>query len=362
VLNRLQADSGNAAAEGNSEPGEIVLPSAVYPVWLVGYALALLLTTTGALLWLCRFGRVRRPIWIVWTLASLVSASFLLIDLSQRFSGPVDGASALLVQLFLVTAFGVSCSLVVWRGLRFADGAASRPQGRISLTLLAVNLAASILVSQRFYGDLEAAELPEVVMGHGWSPQRVEHHLGLTDHNNSIRLYVPSDVTIDEATHQRILDPFRERVIATEQSRGEYNCHGWVFTDGKYILAGNDVERILADNGYREVEHPASGDLIVYRDYSGGIVHTGLVRAADDRGLVLIESKWGLEGRYLHQPQDQIYGQTYTYYHSHRAGHLLKIGDSAQAPHGSAAVACSEEPAVAENCDPGDLVLFAECE
>ena len=31
------------------------------------------------------------------------------------------------------------------------------------------------------------------------------------------------------------------------------NCHGWVFTGGRFWVSGEDVPRILEDNGYRRV-------------------------------------------------------------------------------------------------------------
>ncbi|MFN0019971.1 MAG: hypothetical protein ACKVP0_17065 [Pirellulaceae bacterium] len=100
------------------------------------------------------------------------------------------------------------------------------------------------------------------------------------------------------------------------------NCHGWVFTGGKHLLWRDGVARILEDNGYRKCEDPRPGDLIVYRDDRGEILHTGLVRAGLFGGM-LIESKWGLEGRFVHDPKQQPYGNRYSYYRSARQGHAL---------------------------------------
>jgi hypothetical protein len=92
------------------------------------------------------------------------------------------------------------------------------------------------------------------------------------------------------------------------------NCHGWVFTGGQYLLTSQCVETILADNEYQVVAQPRPGDVIVYRDAFDLILHSGLVRLALDDGLVLIESKWGLDARYLHLPEDQGYSQWFKYY------------------------------------------------
>lgn len=112
---------------------------------------------------------------------------------------------------------------------------------------------------------------------------------------------------------------FDDQRIERAPSDSRSNCHGWVFTGGHYLLKGNGVEMILADNDYRLVEQPQPGDVIVYRDIVNLIVHSGLVRAAFPDGLVLVESKWGLEGRYLHRPEDQDYSGSFTYYRSPRS-------------------------------------------
>ena len=48
------------------------------------------------------------------------------------------------------------------------------------------------------------------------------------------------------------------------------------------------------------------------------------VKAAGPGG-VLIESKWGFLGRFLHEPKNQCYSQDFAYYRSPRQGHLLRI-------------------------------------
>jgi hypothetical protein len=87
---------------------------------------------------------------------------------------------------------------------------------------------------------------------------------------------------------------------------------------------------ILEDNGYEVVESPQVGDVVVYRDKTGAIIHTGLVRTLED-GQVWIESKWGIRNRFIHRPQalPLVIG----YYRTSRnpewlrirASHLVKI-------------------------------------
>src|SRR5262249_55569883 len=79
---------------------------------------------------------------------------------------------------------------------------------------------------------------------------------------------------------------------------------------------------ILADNGYHVVAQPQVGDVITYRDVHGKVTHSGVVRVVE-HGVILIESKWGHLGCYLHRPEDQPYGDRFTYHRSARKGHVL---------------------------------------
>jgi hypothetical protein len=152
----------------------------------------------------------------------------------------------------------------------------------------------------------------------------------VTDAGNPLPLFAP-DIAADRADH---LDeegflrkqPLRQGVIRTAGPTLAYNCHGWVFVGGRHWLRGREVEQVLRDNDYRRVSQPGPGDVAVYRDDSGAVVHSGLVRTVTAEGLVLVESKWGGRGRYLHPPDDHCYGDVAcTYYRSPRQGHLLAL-------------------------------------
>ena len=81
--------------------------------------------------------------------------------------------------------------------------------------------------------------------------------------------------------------------------------------------------RILHDNGYETVSVPQAGDLAIYHDARGRLVHSSVVRAVSPDGLVMVESKWSFMGRYLHRVQDYCFATSWTYQHSRRTGHLL---------------------------------------
>jgi len=118
------------------------------------------------------------------------------------------------------------------------------------------------------------------------------------------------------------------QLLRTAPPDGKSNCHGWVFTGGRYWVKGAEVERILQDNDYRPVTRPVVGDVIIYRNGDGQVTHSGLVKIAEE-GRVLVESKWGRLGCYLHYPDKQIYGKDFTYYRSPRSGHHLRGLDAA---------------------------------
>lgn len=102
------------------------------------------------------------------------------------------------------------------------------------------------------------------------------------------------------------------------------NCHGWVFTGGAFWLTSDQVSTILEDNRYEPTFAPKSGDLAVYRDSEGDVVHTGIVRYVARDGLTLVESKWGRLGRFIHPADVHCYeGTVLTIYRSPRRGHLL---------------------------------------
>ena len=114
----------------------------------------------------------------------------------------------------------------------------------------------------------------------------------------------------------------RDHIIRVGEADMRYNCHGWVFTGGRHWLSPLAVDTLLEDDGYREMSTPQPGDVAIYRLETGGISHTGLVRAVLPDGIVLVESKWGQMGRFLHRADQHPYQGLCTYYRSERVGHL----------------------------------------
>jgi hypothetical protein len=148
----------------------------------------------------------------------------------------------------------------------------------------------------------------------------------VTDLGRRIHLAVPgrpvpeADLIGVENDHFRTHDLNRKAIVRTRPDPS-HNCHGWIFTGGRYWIAGDEVDDILSDNHYTQVSTPAAGDLAVYRDANGNVAHSGVVISVN--GGTLVESKWGPLGRYIHLTEDHPFGGVCEFHRSARRGHLL---------------------------------------
>lgn len=155
------------------------------------------------------------------------------------------------------------------------------------------------------------------------------HIVGLTQAGSRLRLY---RLDVSEESYQEYATTTLERVarmaeplIVQEAPNQNYNCHGWVFTGGKFFLKGESVEQILRENGYRKIGIPQENDIVIYRSATGKILHTGLVRTQLSNGTILVESKWGADGRYLHRTENQPYSQNFEYYRTEQPSHVIAV-------------------------------------
>jgi hypothetical protein len=159
--------------------------------------------------------------------------------------------------------------------------------------------------------------------------QEAEFVHPFTDRGTPVHVYVPKPEALAvepllarEAALVKDLG-LAQKMIRTAPPDALSNCHGWVFTGGRFCVPGSEVDLILQENGYVKVTEPRPDDVAVYRDEQGTVLHTGVVRSAPADGTVLIESKWGWLGRYVHKPQDQVYGTNVGYYRSPRPDNLI---------------------------------------
>jgi hypothetical protein len=156
------------------------------------------------------------------------------------------------------------------------------------------------------------------------SPLRTDLGQMIPAQMHKSRASVPEPAFHDSEGKHLLALGMNQHVIALEQSWLPCNCHGYVFTAGRYFIANEDVDTILHDNDYASVKLPRLGDLVVYRDQRDNVVHTGIVRGR--RGaMVLVESKFGRLGCFLHPLDIDCYRfATAQFYRSPRGGHLLR--------------------------------------
>ena len=165
----------------------------------------------------------------------------------------------------------------------------------------------------------------------GFSPAREmdPDRVAVTDRGRVIDLWRPQK-TMDPAElrelERRSLELTKAQSDAIPLSLPEEtsNCHGWVFTNGRYILANDDIEKILTDNAYQPIRDPKPGDIAIYH-MNGRVSHTAIVCACEPGRPVIVESKWSWMSIYRHPVDGSIYGVDYTFYRSPRANHVVKI-------------------------------------
>jgi hypothetical protein len=111
------------------------------------------------------------------------------------------------------------------------------------------------------------------------------------------------------------------------------------FADGTEEISAEKAEALLTGK-FRLVEEPQLGDIIVYRDEASRIVHSGRVKAVGRDGLIMVESVWGRQGRFLHEP-DVVRGCARREYYS-SATVLKAVAQSSNAEVADEAM-CSDE-------------------
>jgi hypothetical protein len=235
-------------------------------------------------------------------------------------------AGLILIVTAALALVSSPCTAVALRG---GLGVICRPTTRAALVATAgAVLAAGALV--KFNHDDDAAVERDNVFLEGvlGQPQtRIADVSTTTDRGRRVALRELDEIRpVDfraEVEHKSLSEMgFYGRVIRTSPVNDSCNCHGWVFTGGRYWLSQDDVEHILVDNDYVLVTDPRPGDLVIYRS-AEFITHTAVVRAIVDGMPPLVEGKWGWMGVFLHGVGDSTYGTNYGYYRSERNGHLI---------------------------------------
>jgi hypothetical protein len=169
----------------------------------------------------------------------------------------------------------------------------------------------------------------------GTSFHCVDGVVGLTDLGRQLPLIAYDDSAQVLREKERAVlgsEQFAHQIIRLAEPNAGCNCHGWIYTGGRSAIQSRFVPDLLKDNGYQDVSDPRAGDLVIYRHEGSAVEHTGLVRMVDATGLVLVESKWGPLGVYLHPVDAQPYCKDHKFYRSRRAGHVVSIVPKSSAP------------------------------
>jgi hypothetical protein len=224
-------------------------------------------------------------------------------------------ASSKVLVSFIIASVGILfIASQLWQ-TGFLIGKRASASRKSHWMTVAAALAAALWSSERLYeGHLKLEGERISSLAHFGKLVPAEKWVGVTDSGREIELFRWVNYQTVGTDHLRTT---AEQMLA--------NCHGWVFAEGGYLLRDADVEHILKDNGYQPSPTPRRGDLIVYRDENGGVIHTGVVQLAVLGKASLIESKWGLESCFVHPPKVQPYGNQFTFYRSARQGHSLAI-------------------------------------
>lgn len=299
-------------------------------VWLVAYVLAAISSLATLTLSLLR----KSPglgwwSFLRWSLILIVILAVADVRQQSVLGGPQSAYRAWL-QLPAVIGGIAVILLLASQETWFASYSWWSRWGR-HLVYTGVSLVALLGVQHRFRevvfpSDADALLLKSTVESPR-VPEDVPGAYAVTDLGNRIPLQRFVDVAGAQPEAFELPEPYRAKVIPAGGDDSQANCHGWVFTGGRYLIPGVAVDLILHDNHYDIVDEPKAGDVIIYRNFKKDPIHTGLVKAVGQDGFVLIESKWGPLDTFLHLPQDQIYSSEFDYYRSPRSGHLVHMFD-----------------------------------
>jgi len=224
---------------------------------------------------------------------------------------------------------GVALALVLFRS---PSSIAGRPvvQGAAMVLLSGVLLGTQLYrLDQNLENDLLQSDAELAQMTDPVDETSAPAVVATTDAGRSVPVFhVSADAAVVSGEEEdRYLRGLRlqSKVIQTGPADSRYNCHGWVFGDGRGWIRSKMVDAILQDNAYQVVEKPLAGDVAIFRNQLGEVTHSGVVRAGERDGGALIESKWGRFGRFVHTPDQHGYAASkVSYYRSLRGSNVLK--------------------------------------
>jgi hypothetical protein len=293
-----------------------------YSYWLMVFALSVLVTT-GYVVRMA-FGKSER--FVPWNRVTAFAAALTLCLVAVDGLNIANRQVAANMRLAVTVAVIAATVWLTWLHLKHVKTQRNVFVRRPSAWFLLICSAAMTGWSSfQFRKHTEAKAKPFLIITTPGPKSQVHEFVALTDRNHPIKVYRLDDSDPDSANDEAVVMEYAGAVIQRAKSHPLANCHGWVFLDGEFLISGEAVERILGDNQYEVVDEPMANDVIIYRDDDRNILHSGVVRGVLSDSTVLIESKWGTEGVFLHSPMDTPYSGDWQYYRSPRPTHRVKV-------------------------------------
>jgi len=117
----------------------------------------------------------------------------------------------------------------------------------------------------------------------------------------------PSQLKASEQIHKKSYSSIRLRSLTST-----YNCVGMVFASRRVWVDTGVISQILKDDEYKRIsaDEVQVGDIVLYRNWDPTVYsHIGIVIEREKPGSASIEdmivlSKWGQDGEYLHRLND----------------------------------------------------------
>lgn len=104
--------------------------------------------------------------------------------------------------------------------------------------------------------------------------------------------------------------------VQLRSDSARYNCVGMVFAHRRAWVEDTEIRALLKQDGYRRLPNFSAlmdGDVVVYCVERGGrlaashvavMVRRVVVTAADEGSGIVVLSKWGNHGEYVHRMED----------------------------------------------------------
>jgi RHS repeat-associated protein len=142
-------------------------------------------------------------------------------------------------------------------------------------------------IKRSFFGRIVfKKEGPPTRAGHGGAPGtafKVQRGYVIADDGTRIEAFKSFDksarVSIDKDGNVS-LGPDRK------DTRMKCDCHGLTFVEGKYWIDDDQVDKLLRGDNYQRTDTPKIGDLAIYRNADGEVVHSATVSQTDSDGNV----------------------------------------------------------------------------